>query len=271
MNFVRMRDGARMVYDDVGSGPVIVFSHCLGGSRAVWAPMVALLQARYRCVAYDLRGQGDSATTPGPYAMPQLAGDVLDLLDALAIERCVFVGVSMGGMVAQELALLAPQRLSALVLADTAAGFDSSGRAAWADRIAQVRRDGLAPMVDTMMGRWFTEAFRRQHPEIVAPIAATLAGTDVEGYAASCVAIRDHDFVPRLAQILVPTLVVCGEHDPSTPLTLSQALAAGIPGARLEVLADLNHLPNVEAPALWSGVVENFLQVQGIAVASASS
>ena len=270
MNFARMRDGARIVYDDIGGGcgPTIVFAHCLGGSRAVWAPLIALLQARYRCVAYDLRGQGDSATTPGPYSMAQLAGDALDLLDTLAIERCVFAGVSMGGMVAQELALLAPQRLSGLVLADTGAGFDPSGRAAWAERIAQVRRDGVAPMVEVMMGRWFSEGFRRQHPEIIEPIAATLAGTDVEGYAAACAAIRDHDFAARLGQITLPTLVVCGEHDPSTPLALSQALAAGIPGARLEVLAGLNHLPNVEAPALFSGVVENFLQVEGIAAVS---
>jgi 3-oxoadipate enol-lactonase len=267
MNFARMRDGARIVYDDAGSGPTIVFSHCLGGSRAVWAPVIALLQTRYRCVAYDLRGQGDSATTPGPYSMPQLANDALDLLDALAIDRCVFAGISMGGMAAQELALLAPHRLNGLVLADTGAGFDATGSAAWAERIAQVRRDGVAPMVEMMMGRWFTEDFRRQHPKIIAPIAATLARTDVEGYAAGCAAIRDHDFGARLGLVTLPTLVVCGEHDPSTPLALSQALAAGIPGARLEVLAGLNHLPNVEAPALFSGVVEKFLQVEGFAAA----
>ncbi|HET6720392.1 MAG TPA: alpha/beta fold hydrolase, partial [Rhodocyclaceae bacterium] len=248
MNFVRMQDGVRIAYDDSGSGPVIVFAHCLGGSRAIWAPLIARWQDRYRCIAYDLRGQGDSETTPGPYAMPQLAADGLELLDALAIERCVFAGVSMGGMVAQHLALLAPQRVSALILADTAAGFDAAGRAGWDERIAQLQRDGIAPLVDTMMGRWFTESFRRTQPQAVAAVAAILARTDLDGYLASCAAVRDHDLLARLQEIKPPTLVVCGENDPSTPLALSQALAAGIPGAWLEVLPGLNHLPNFEAP-----------------------
>lgn len=260
MSFVRMKDGARIAYDDSGSGPVIVFAHCLGGSRAIWAPLIARLHDRYRCIAYDLRGQGDSETTPGPYSMAQLAADGLELLDALAVERCVFAGVSMGGMVAQQLALLAPQRLSALILADAAAGFDAAGRAAWDERIAQLQRDGIAPLVDTMMGRWFTETFRRTQPQAVAGIAAILARTDVDGYLASCAAVRDHELLARLKDITQPTLVVCGENDPSTPLPLSQALAAGIPGARLEVLSGFNHLPNFEAPDVFCGVVEDFLR-----------
>lgn len=266
MNFVRLHDDARTAYDDTGSGPVIVFAHCLGGSRAVWAPLITRLQDRYRCIAYDLRGQGDSETTPGPYSMAQLASDGLELLDALDVESCVFAGVSMGGMVAQHLALLAPQRLSALILADTAAGFDAAGRAGWDERITQLQRDGIAPLVDTMMGRWFTETFRRTQPQAVAEIAAILARTELDGYLASCAAVRNHDLLARLKDITQPTLVVCGENDPSTPLPLSQALVAGIPGARLEVLPGLNHLPNFEAPAVFSGVVEKFLQPQGVPV-----
>jgi 3-oxoadipate enol-lactonase len=260
MNLVRLQDGARIAYDDSGSGPVIVFSHCLGGSRAVWAPVIARLEKSYRCIAYDLRGQGDSETTPGPYSMAQLASDALELLDALDIENCVFAGVSMGGMVAQHLALLAPQRLSGLILADTAPGFDAAGRVAWTERIEQLQRDGIAPLVDTMMGRWFTETFRRAQPQAVAGIAAILADTELAGYLASCAAVRDHDLLSRLKDITQPTLVVCGENDPSTPLPLSRALAAGIPGARLEVLAGLNHLPNFEAPEAFCGVVEKFLR-----------
>ena len=261
MSVIHLNDGARMVYDVVGEGPTIVFSHCLGGSRAVWSPLIDQLKDRYRCVAYDLRGQGESDATPGPYSMTQLADDALALMDALAIERCVFAGVSMGGMVGQHVALRAPQRLSALILADTAAGFDAAGRAAWADRIVQLQRDGLAPLVDTMMGRWFTEAYRQAHPDVVARIAGILGASNLGGYVASCAAIRDHDVTAQLGHITVPTLVLCGENDPSTPLPLSQALAAGIPGAQLEVLPGLNHLPTFEAPERVSGVVEKFLQV----------
>lgn len=261
MNFVRLADGARVAYMETGNGPTIVFAHCLGGSRAIWGRVISLLADRYHCIAYDLRGQGESETTPGPYSTVGLARDARELLDLLGVERCVFVGVSMGGMVAQQLALLAPERLSALVLADSAAGFDAAGRATWQDRIAQLEREGIAPLVETMMGRWFTDVFRQQHPEIVAPIAATLAGSNLAGYIASCAAIRDHDALSRLGEIRLPTLVLCGEHDPSTPLPLSRALAAAIPGARLEVLAGLNHLPNVEAPERVSGAIENLLQI----------
>lgn len=260
MNFIRTKDGARIAYDISGSGPTIVFSHCLGGSRAVWTPVIERLNDRFRCIAYDLRGQGDSEATPAPYSMALLANDALELLDALELESCIFAGVSMGGMVAQHLALLAPQRLSAIVLADSAAGFDAAGRAAWADRIAQLQREGIAPLVDTMMGRWFTEEFRRQNPALVTKVAAILARTDLNGYLANCAAIRDHDLAERLPEIALPTLVLCGENDPSTPLSLSQALAAGIPGAQMAVLPGLNHLPCFEAPELVSGVIENFLQ-----------
>ena len=260
MNFIRMSDGARICYDDIGRGPVILFAHCLGGSRTIWLPVVSRLADRYRCIAYDLRGQGDSETTPGPYSMAGLARDAHDLLDALDIDRCVFAGVSMGGMVAQHLALIAPQRVAALILADTAGGFDAAGRVAWDERISQLQQGGIASLVDTMMGRWFSEAFRQARPESVAPIAAILATADLAGYLASCAAVRDHDLRERLPEIVAPTLVICGENDPSTPPAMSRALAEKIPGARLEILSGLNHLPNFEAPERFSGVVENFLQ-----------
>lgn len=260
MEFVRLGDGTRIAFEEAGQGQVIVLAHCLGGSRAVWASQIERWSPRYRCIAYDLRGQGDSATTPGPYSMAQLAQDALELFDLWNVERAVFAGVSMGGMVAQELALLAPERLSGLILADTAAGFDATARAMWDERIAAAGRDGIAPLVDTMMGRWFTDDFRRSSPARVGEIAAILARTELAGYLASCAAVRNHDMRDRLCQIATPTLVVCGEHDPSTPLPLSQALAAGIPGARLEVLPGLNHLGNVEAPETFARVVEPFLQ-----------
>lgn len=263
MRFAAVSDGIGLAIDDEGEGPPLVFSHCLGGSREIWAAQRAIFRRQHRCLAYDLRGQGDSPLGPSPVTMDRLARDVVDLLDTVGIRRAVFVGISMGGMVGQHLALLAPERVAGLVIADSAAGFDATGRAAWDDRIAQVRRDGLAPLVDMMMGRWFTDAFRRRHPEIVATIAEGLARSPVEGYVAACAAIRDHDFAGRLAKIACPTLVVCGEHDPSTPLPLSQALAAGIPGARLAVLPGVHHLPCVEAPEAFAAVLTGFLEEIG--------
>jgi 3-oxoadipate enol-lactonase len=252
--------GLALAFDDSGRGPALVFAHCLGGSRAVWAAQQAFFCKLYRCISYDLRGQGESPLGTATLSMEEHAREALALMDALDIERAVFVGISMGGMVGQHLALAAPDRIAGLVLADTAGGFDEAGRTAWADRIAQIRRDGLPPLVDMMMGRWFTDAFRRQHPEIVAPVAERLATTDPEGYIANCGAIRDHDCRSRLAEIRCPTLVVCGELDPSTPLALSQALAAGIPGARLAVLPGLHHLPCIESPESFNAVLSGFLE-----------
>ena len=253
------RDVALAV-EDGGRGPALVFAHCLGGSRAVWAAQQAFFCKLYRCISYDLRGQGESPLGAAPLSMEEHAREALALMDALGIERAVFVGISMGGMVGQHLALAAPGRIAGLVLADTAGGFDEAGRAAWADRIAQIRRDGLPPLVDMMMGRWFTDAFRRRHPEIVGPVAARFASTEPEGYIANCAAIRDHDCRDRLSEIRCPTLVVCGEHDPSTPLPLSQALAAGIPGARLVVMPGLHHLPCIEGPEAFNALLSGFLE-----------
>jgi 3-oxoadipate enol-lactonase len=241
------------------AAPVLTFAHCLGGDRTIWRHQLAHWRGRYRLLPYDLRGQGGSGVTPAPYAMAQLAADALALLDAQGIERTVFLGVSMGGMVALQVALLAPQRVSALVLADTAGGFGPEARAAWAERIAAVARDGVAPLTETMMGRWFTEAYRKRSPAAVAEVSAALSRTPVEGYLGACAAIRDFDLRERLGEVACPTLVLCGENDPSTPLALSRELAAGIPGARLRVFPGANHLPNFEMPEPFNAAVDEFL------------
>jgi 3-oxoadipate enol-lactonase len=263
MKFAAVSDGIGLAIEDEGEGPPIVFSHCLGGSRDTWAAQRRIFAKSHRCVSYDLRGQGDSPLGPSPVTMERLARDVIDLMDTLGMRRAVFVGISMGGMVGQHLATMIPDRLAGVVLADSAPGFDAAGRAAWNDRIAQVGRDGLPALVDIMMGRWFTGDFRRRHPEIVAPAADRLASAPLEGYLASCAAIRDHDFEARLGEIRCPTLVMCGELDPSTPLVLSQRLAAGIPGARLAVLPGVHHLPCIECPEAFAAVLSGFLEEIG--------
>ena len=241
------------------AAPVLLFAHCLGGDLSIWRAQLDHYAGRYRTLAYDLRGQGRSGVTPAPYAMSLLAADALALLDALGIDAVVFFGVSMGGMVAQQVALADPQRVRALVLADTAPGFAAEGRAAWAERIEAVARDGLAPLVPAMMERWFTEALRRDAPQRVAAVAATLAATPAAGYLGACAAIRDFDLRPRLAEIACPTLVICGADDPSTPPALSEQIAAGIGGAELHLLPGARHLPNFEFPARFNALTDAFL------------
>lgn len=242
-----------------GNGPALLFAHCLGGDLSAWAPQTSHFASRYTTLAYDLRGQGGTSVTPGPYSIDQLADDALALLDALGIARAVFLGVSMGGMVAMAAALRAPSRIAGLVVADSAAGFSTEARAAWDQRIDAVRAEGIGPMVDTMLGRWFTDAYRQRQPARVAAVAEVLRRAPVDGYLASCAAIRNLDLVGRLPQIACPTLVLCGENDPSTPLSLSEEIAAAIPGARLTVIAGAHHLTELEFPELFNAHVETFL------------
>jgi 3-oxoadipate enol-lactonase len=258
---VSLSNATQLRIRDQGAGPPLLFAHCLGGSCEVWTPQLEAFRTTHRCVAYDIRGQGESPLSPGgTLSMAALAEDAVALLDALQIDRCVFVGISMGAMIALHAALAAPQRFAGLVLADSAAGFDAAGRQAWNERIAGVQADGVAPIVETMMGRWFSDEFRQREPAVVAAIAERLRTTPVDGYVAACAAIREHDVRHRLAEIDCPTLVICGEQDPSTPLPLSQAMAAGIPGARLAVIPDALHLSNLERPQAFNQALGEFLR-----------
>lgn len=242
-----------------GQGPALLFAHCLGGDLSAWAPQLAAFSDRYTTIAYDLRGQGGSQVTPGPYTMEQLADDAIALLDGLGVERAVFLGVSMGGMVAMAAALQAPERFAGLVIADAAGGFAPEARQAWDERIAAVRADGIAPMVDTMLGRWFTAGFRQRAAAQVAAVGEILRRAPVDGYLASCAAIRDLDLLPRLPQLACPALVICGEQDPSTPLALSEAIAAAIPDSRLAVIPGAHHLTQLEFPETFNSLIDGFL------------
>jgi 3-oxoadipate enol-lactonase len=171
----------------------------------------------------------------------------------------VWVGLSMGGMVGQELALRHPSLVGALVLAHTTSGYPDAARDVWRQRIATVQEHGIEPIADAVMGRYFHEAFRAAHPAAVARFRQRLVTTDPEGYAGCCAAVGGVDTAARLAQIAVPTLVLAGELDQGTPVEMAQALAHGIPGAQLQVLADASHLGAAEQPDAFAAAVTAFV------------
>jgi 3-oxoadipate enol-lactonase len=232
--------------DAAGAASVVVLSNSLGSTLDMWRPQVPALTERFRVLRYDHRGHGGSSVPPGPYAIADLGRDVLELLDALALERASFCGLSMGGMVGMWLAVEAPERIGRLVLCCTSAHLPPPEL--WDERAATARGGGMGQLADGAMERWFTPAFREAHPEVVGPIREQVEGTPPEGYAASCEAIREWDFRERLDSIAPPTLVVAAENDPSTPPEHGRLLAERIPGARLELLPDAAHLANVEQP-----------------------
>ena len=251
-------NGITVRYQVEGSGPWVTLSHSLTTDLTMWNELAASLAPTFSVLRYDTRGHGGSSAPGGAYSFEQFVADVTGLLDALKVERTRFVGLSMGGMIGQYLALLAPQRVDKLVIASSTSRIPPEAATMWDQRIAQARAEGTGAMAQATLGRWFTPAFRAAHPETMARIAALIAATPVAGYVGCGEAIRRLDITGRLPAIRTPTLVVVGAEDPGTPPPASEVIAAAIPGARLEVIASASHLSCIERPEIFNRLVTNF-------------
>jgi 3-oxoadipate enol-lactonase len=251
-------DDVRLHYrfDGPVDAPVVMLSNSLGTELAMWDPQVAALAADHRVLRYDARGHGLSTVASGPYTIERLARDALGLLDALAIERVRFCGLSMGGMVGQWLGVNASQRIARLVLCNTAARIGPLDL--WNTRIENVRKGGMAAIVDAVLARWFTPAFNAASPEAVERTRAMLLRAPPDGYIACCEAIRDMDQCDAIAAIGVPTLVIAGTHDISTPPADGHFLAERIQRAQYVELAAA-HLSNIEAAPAFNQALTRFL------------
>jgi len=243
-------------FDGPENAPVVMLGNSLGTTLAMWDAQAAALAAKRRVLRYDSRGHGQSAVTPGPYTMTQLACDALNLLDALRLERVDYCGLSMGGMIGQWLGAHAPQRLRKLVLANTSPQIGPPEL--WNARIEVVRKEGMAGIVDALLARWLTPEFRARSPEAVSNLQHMLLAIPTIGYIASCAAVRDMDQRADAARIAVPTLVIAGTHDVATPTAHGRSLAESIRGARYFELPAA-HLSNVEAEAAFTQVLAEFL------------
>jgi 3-oxoadipate enol-lactonase len=244
------------VLDGPADAPLLVLSHSLGTDHRLWDPQLPALAERFRVLRYDLRGHGASSVSPAPFDVAALGRDVLALLDRLGATELSFCGLSLGGMIGMWLGVNAPERVRRLVLANTAARLAPPG--GWDARIAAVEEDGMAAIADAVLERWFTPAFRAEHPAEVGRVRAMLLATPPAGYAAACGAIRDMDQRSAVAGIRVPALVVAGTADVATPPAHGRFLAEAIPGARYVELAAA-HLSNVEAAEPFTLAVTRFL------------
>lgn len=241
-------------------GPTVTLSHSLGAHSGIWDPQRPVLQERFQVLRYDTRGHGSSGTPAGPYRLRDLADDVCGLLDALQIERTHFVGISMGGMIGQLLALEHPERLRSLVLADTTSEIPEAMQPVWDERIRVTRERGMEPHVEPTMERWFTATFRESHPEVVDRVREMVRNTDPRGYVSCCEAIQSLDLTDRLEEIRVPTLVVVGAEDPGTTPDVARAIHQRIPGSELEIIESAAHLCNMEQSDAFNRVVGEFLE-----------
>jgi 3-oxoadipate enol-lactonase len=238
----------------------VVLSHALGMDGSMWDPVANELAATCRVICPDTRGHGRSQTPNEPLSMTELAADAARLIDEVAQgEPVVWVGLSMGGMIGQELVLRHPDKVKALVLANTTARYPQEGREAIGQRIETVESHGLRAISTTTMARFFSEGFRQQDPATVARHQRLLEATDPEGYTACAAALCEVDTVAQLGQVRVPTLVIAGSADQSTPLEMAQQLARGIAGAQLVTLDHCAHLSAVEQPQAFSEVLGEFV------------
>jgi len=239
--------------------PWMVFSHSLAADHRMWWPQIDLFASTYNVLRYDTRGHGASSAPEGPYSLEQLADDLLQLLAAVGIERCHYVGLSMGGMIGQAAVLRNPQPFATLVLADTSSRMPPESHPIWEGRIAAVGTpEGMGAVAPGTLERWFTAPFREREPAAVARIDRLIRGTKIAGYVGCSRAIMQLNLTSRLGQVTCPVLVLVGEQDLGTPPAMAEEIARAIPGAQLETIAHAAHFANVEQPQRFNSLMQQF-------------
>ena len=251
----------RVHFADTGprDGRALVFANSLGTDLRLWDSLLPLLPDGLRIIRYDKRGHGLTDAPPAPYRMGQLVTDAERLLDHLNIRGCVFVGLSIGGMIAQGLAVKRPDQIRAMVLSNTAARIGTAGM--WQARIDGVRAGGIESLADAVMERWFSKAFRAK-PEL-ALWRNMLLRQPAEGYMGCSAAIAGTDFYATTATLTLPTLAIAGSEDGATPPDLVRETAALVKGSTFHLIRGAGHLPCVENPADYAAALIRFLKETG--------
>jgi 3-oxoadipate enol-lactonase len=255
-------NGIQMNYELSGKkgAPVVILSHSLSSSLLMWNPQMDALSPYFQVLRYDTRGHGKSDAPSGAYTLGLLEEDVIQLLDVLDMDRVHFVGLSMGGMIGQCLALNHPHRLKSLVLCDTTAVFPAETQSIWDERIDKAHKKGMEGLLDETIERWFTPAFLRQGFPMVKLIRKQFLATPVAGYIGCAEAIRRLSYLDRLPEIKMPTLIMVGEDDPGTPVSASEAMHKRISNSKLVVLPSARHLSNVEQTYAFNSALLTFLK-----------
>ena len=257
-------NGIEMNYELSGAkgAPVVMLSHSLGSSLSMWVPQVGVLETDYQVLRYDTRGHGATDASPGPYTLDQLGDDAISLLDTLGIEEVHWVGLSMGGMIGQCVVLKEPTRLRSLALCDTSALLPKEAQPLWQERIDRAREKGMEALVQETMERWFTPSYLSRNLPGARLIREHFLATPVTGYIGCSEAIRGLNYLGRLSEIRMPTLIIVGEEDPGTPVASAKAMHARIKGSRLVVLPSAAHLSNVEQSEAFNAALTAFLKEQ---------
>lgn len=249
----------RVAVQGQGPGVPVVMSHALGLDLSMWDELAASLARDRPVLRYDHRGHGGSAVPPGPYTMDALVDDAARVIREWGVGPVVWIGLSMGGMVGQGLAVRHPELLEGLVLANTTARYPEGARDAWKQRIATVERGGMPAVADMVVERYLQADFRDAHPKVAQALKARLLRCDPAGYAATCHAVATVDWLDDLPTVGVPTLVIAGRRDMGATPEMAQAIAERVPGSELKVLDDASHLSVAEMPQAFEAAVRDLL------------
>lgn len=248
-------------YEIEGEGPWITLSHSLACNLHMWDAQISLLTQHFKVLRFDTRGHGKSAVTAAPYSMDQLADDAYQLFDELAIRQTHWMGLSMGGMIGQTLALKHPEVCTSLVLADTTSRRPDNAIKMWGDRIEIARQQGMQGLLSSTLSRWFTQAFIDQNTSELQAIAKGILSTPVEGFAGCAEAIARIDTFDRLPELKCPVLVMVGSDDHGTPPEMAKKIHAQIANSVLHIIPQASHISNVEQTALFNQHLVDFYRL----------
>jgi 3-oxoadipate enol-lactonase len=235
---------------------VLMLSNPLGTNLHIWDPQIPALLKHFRVVRYDSRGHGSSVVDQGSYSLEGFGRDALAIMDALAIEKVHWLGLSMGSIVGLWLLAHARERIGRAVLANTAARIP--GPDLWNSRIHAAREAGMNGVAEAAAERWFTKDFRDTNPEKVERVLKMVRTTPLPGYLAACAAGRDMDLREAIRSITNKVLVIAGRHDPSTPPGMGALVASSINGAKFVTL-ETSHMSNIEDAANFTKLAVDFL------------
>lgn len=253
------RNKPALHYRRDGAGEPLVLIHGVGARADDWSGVIAALGPGFATLRYDLRGHGRSEAPPGPYAIEDFTADLVALMDELEIARAHVAGFSLGGLIAQSLALRHPERVNRLALISTVSGRTPEERERVVGRLGFIAASHPADYFDQSVERWFTPAFRAAHPEVIAARKATVTAMDRAAYAAAYHALAHTDFGEGLRDIRAETLIVTGEHDIGSNPRMARFMHQVIRGSRLRILPGLRHSLLLEAPEASAALLRNFL------------
>ncbi len=255
-------NGISLAVQRSGSGYPLILIHGLASSMSLWAGLDQSQFSAVEIISYDLRGHGASERPTGAHTLAKHVADLKGLLSALGIQRAVFAGLSLGGMIAMELAASMPEMVAALALIDTTASFPQETRNLFFELASSASFNGMGAIADTLLQLSFTQQFMDANPKMTTTIRKGMLASDAASIAAACRMVAKIDLQARLAAIHCPTVVIVGAQDQLTPPALSEQLATGISGAALHIIADSGHAAPVEQPAAVTAILADLIKAR---------